>query len=134
MRHIMHDCPQCCSGRRIDVGILLRGDAPRLSTASATPPTSAANFRSFRSSAPRLTPSLSLADNIVTDPCHSEPGAKPGEEPAVLPDATPYPSARNDKASVPPVVKDLDLSRDLAKAARRLAEIHVHNGQQPDIP
>ncbi len=34
--------------------------------------------------------------------------------------------------SVPPVVEDLDVFRQLVKAGERLAEIHVHYEQQPE--
>ena len=35
---------------------------------------------------------------------------------------------------MPPVVKDLDVFRALAKAGQRLAEIHVHYEKQPEYP
>jgi predicted helicase len=70
--------------------------------------------------------------------CHSEPGPKPGEEPAVQPRTDKQqipPSGRNDKtsvSSVPPVVKDFDVFSQLVKAGQRLAEIHVRYEQQPE--
>ena len=81
----------------------------------------------------------SVTSATTLNNCHSEP-ANAGEESAVLGAGKKQipPSGRNDKpknssvTSVPPVVEDLDVFRQLVKAGERLAEIHVHYEQQPE--
>ena len=84
----------------------------------------------LRRELPRIPFVSAIADSTIS--CHSEPGAKPGEEPAVLPAAGEQqipPSGRNDKTFAG---TDSEVFRSFVAAGKRLAEIHVHYEQQPE--
>ncbi|MGA7168588.1 MAG: type ISP restriction/modification enzyme [Candidatus Sulfotelmatobacter sp.] len=84
----------------------------------------------LRRELPRIPFVSAIADSTIS--CHSEPGAKPCEEPAVLPAAGEQqipPSGRNDKTFAG---TDSEVFRSFVAAGKRLAEIHVHYEQQPE--